>query len=101
MRIFMIISLAAASFATASQADGHMGDLQVQPLLRSSETLLGTEFSYPEGKALITSALATLPAGGVVPKHFHPSPMYVVGPALEPPRARSPIQMLHPRLRLP
>ena len=63
MRIFMIISLAAASFATASQADGHMGDLQVQPLLRSSETLLGTEFSYPEGKALITSALATLPAG--------------------------------------
>ena len=42
MRIFMIISLAAASFATASQADGHMGDLQVQPLLRSSETLLGT-----------------------------------------------------------
>ena len=77
MRFFMIISLAALSFATASQADGHMGDLQMQPLLRSSETLLGTEFSYPEGKALITSALATLPAGGVIPKHFHPSPMYV------------------------
>ena len=36
MRFFMIISLAALSFATASQADGHMGDLQMQPLLRSS-----------------------------------------------------------------
>jgi len=77
VKSFMITLLTTVSFATASLAGGHSGDLQVQPLLRSTETLLGTEFSYPDGKALITSALVTLPAGGIVPKHFHPSPMVV------------------------
>ena len=77
MKTFMASILATFSFVTASLAGGHVGDAQIQPLLRSSDTLSGTELSYPEGKALITSALVTLPAGGIVPKHLHPSPMYV------------------------
>jgi len=48
----------------------------VETLIETSETVLGQEFYYPEGRARITAALVTVPPGALLPPHLHPVPMF-------------------------
>jgi quercetin dioxygenase-like cupin family protein len=48
----------------------------VENLIETSETVLGQEFAYPEGRARITAALVTVPPGAVLPPHLHPVPLF-------------------------
>jgi quercetin dioxygenase-like cupin family protein len=48
----------------------------VESLIETSETVLGEEFFYPEGRARITAAVVTVPPGAVLPPHLHPVPLF-------------------------
>jgi quercetin dioxygenase-like cupin family protein len=48
----------------------------VEPLIETSETVLGQEFFYPEGRARITAAVVTVPPGALLPPHLHPVPLF-------------------------
>ncbi len=46
------------------------------PLLAVEETILGQPIDYPDGEALITSGIVTLPVGGQTGWHVHGAPMF-------------------------
>ena len=48
----------------------------VETLIDTSETVLGQEFAYPEGRARITAAVVTVPPGAVLAPHLHPVPLF-------------------------
>lgn len=48
----------------------------VVTLIETSETVLGQEFFYPEGRARITAAVVTVPPGALLPPHLHPVPLF-------------------------
>jgi quercetin dioxygenase-like cupin family protein len=48
----------------------------VETLIDTSETVLGQEFVYPEGRARITTAVVTVPPGALLASHLHPVPVF-------------------------
>jgi len=48
----------------------------VETLIETSETVLGQEIVYPEGRARITAAIVTVPPGAVLAPHLHPVPLF-------------------------
>jgi quercetin dioxygenase-like cupin family protein len=48
----------------------------VETLIETSETVLGQEFVYPEGRARITAAVVTVPPGQILAPHLHPVPLF-------------------------
>jgi len=48
----------------------------VETLIETSETVLGQEVVYPEGRARITAAIVTVPPGAVLAPHLHPVPLF-------------------------
>lgn len=48
----------------------------VETLIDTNETVLGQEFTYPEGRARITAAVVTVPPGAVLAPHLHPVPLF-------------------------
>jgi quercetin dioxygenase-like cupin family protein len=48
----------------------------VETLFDTSETVLGQELAYPEGRARITAAVVTVPPGAVLAPHLHPVPLF-------------------------
>jgi quercetin dioxygenase-like cupin family protein len=48
----------------------------VETLIDTSETVLGQQFAYPEGRARITAAVVTVPPGAVLAPHLHPVPLF-------------------------
>jgi quercetin dioxygenase-like cupin family protein len=48
----------------------------VETLLETSETVLGQEFVYPEGRARITAAVVTVAPGQILAPHLHPVPLF-------------------------
>jgi quercetin dioxygenase-like cupin family protein len=48
----------------------------VETLIETDQTVLGQDFSYPDGKAKITAVIVTLPPGASLPRHLHPVPLF-------------------------
>jgi quercetin dioxygenase-like cupin family protein len=48
----------------------------VETLIETSETVLGQEFFYPQGRARITAAVVTVLPGALLPPHLHPVPLF-------------------------
>lgn len=48
----------------------------VETLIETSETVLGQEFVYPEGRARITAQRITVPPGALLAPHLHPVPLF-------------------------
>lgn len=48
----------------------------VATLIETSETVLGEDFVYPEGRPRITAAVVTVPPGAVLAPHLHPVPLF-------------------------
>ncbi len=46
------------------------------PLLATEQTVIGQEIDYPDGEALITSGIVSLPVGGETGWHVHGAPMF-------------------------
>jgi quercetin dioxygenase-like cupin family protein len=49
---------------------------EVETLIETSETVLGQEFIYPEGRARITAQRITVPPGALLAPHLHPVPLF-------------------------
>lgn len=50
--------------------------ISVEPLLDTTQTILGEAFAYPAGRARISAARLTVPPGATVPLHLHPVPLF-------------------------
>jgi quercetin dioxygenase-like cupin family protein len=63
-------------FLLATAAHARPPQPSVHTLIETDQTVLGQDFSYPEGKAQITAAIVTLPPGTSLPEHLHPVPLF-------------------------
>jgi quercetin dioxygenase-like cupin family protein len=68
-----VLSLAAGSMQSAFAMPPAAS---VEALIETSETVLGQEFFYPEGRARITAAVVTVPPGALLAPHLHPVPLF-------------------------
>jgi quercetin dioxygenase-like cupin family protein len=48
----------------------------VETLVETHQTVLGQDFSYPEGQAKMTAVVVTVPPGASLPRHLHPVPVF-------------------------
>ena len=66
-----------AADSTAATADAASSEVKVEEVFSGSETLNGTQLSYPEGKTELRLYRVEIPVGGKIPLHTHPAPMLV------------------------
>ena len=66
-----------AADSAAATADPASTEVKVEEVFSGSETLNGTQLSYPEGKTELRLYRVEIPVGGKIPLHTHPAPMLV------------------------
>ena len=66
-----------AADSAAATADAASTEVKVEEVFSGSETLNGTQLSYPEGKTELRLYRVEIPVGGKIPLHTHPAPMLV------------------------
>ena len=66
-----------AADSAAATADAASTEVKVEEVFSGSETLNGTQLSYPEGKTELRLYRVEIPVGGKIPLHSHPAPMLV------------------------
>jgi len=66
-----------AADSAAATADAASSEVKVEEVFSGSETLNGTQLSYPEGKTELRLYRVEIPVGGKIPLHTHPAPMLV------------------------
>ena len=66
-----------AADSAAATADASSTEVKVEEVFSGSETLNGTQLSYPEGKTELRLYRVEIPVGGKIPLHTHPAPMLV------------------------
>ena len=66
-----------AADSAAATADAASTEVKVEEVFSGSETLNGTQLSYPEGKSELRLYRVEIPVGGKIPLHTHPAPMLV------------------------
>lgn len=64
--------VAAASAGTAHAQDGYP---PLELLLKSQTTVIGQQFSYPDGAAEVTVAIVTMQPGEATAWHLHDAPL--------------------------
>lgn len=60
-----------------ASSDAASTDAKIEAIFSGSQTLNGTDLTYPEGKPELRLFRVELPAGGKIPLHTHPAPMLV------------------------
>ena len=61
-----------------ASSDAASTDAKIEAIFSGSQTLNGTDLTYPEGKPELRLFRVELPAGGKIPLHTHPAPMLVL-----------------------